>query len=66
MVPPPTIQLLHCIFQLDKTFCFLILRVKFKNQAMLFDETLVELFDTDIGFKRIFGLTVYLFCNEEK
>ena len=27
---------------------------------MLFNETLIELFDTDIGFKRIFCLTVGL------
>ena len=33
---------------------------------MLFDETLIKLFDTDIGFKRIFCFTVKLFCNEEK
>ena len=39
-------------------FPFLILRPIFRNWAMLFDETLIELFDTDIGFKRIFCLTV--------
>ena len=33
---------------------------------MLFDETLIEPFDTDICFKRRFCLTVKMFCNEEK
>ena len=36
------------------TFCVLILRAKFRNRAILFDETLIKLFDTDIGFERIF------------
>ena len=30
----------------------------FRNRAMLLDETLIKLFDTDIGFKNIFCLTV--------
>ena len=34
----------------------LILRAKFRNRAMLFDETLIELSNTDIHFKRIFCL----------
>ena len=44
------------MYQLDKTFYFLILRAKFKNQAMLFIKTFIELSDTDIGFKTIFCL----------
>ena len=28
-----------------------------RNRAMLLDETLIEVFDIDIGFKRIFYLT---------
>ena len=36
----------------------LILRAQFRNQATLFNETLIELVDTDIGFKGIFYLTV--------
>ena len=31
---------------------------KFRNQAMLFDVTIFELFNTGIDFKRIFCLTV--------
>ena len=38
-------------------FCLLILKAKFRNWTMLFDGTLIELFDIDIGFKRIFYLT---------
>ena len=37
----------HRIYQLDKTFCFLILRANYRNLAMLFDETLIELFESD-------------------
>ena len=34
---------------------------------MLFDETLIELFDIDIGLKRIFYLTdIEMVCSEEK
>ena len=33
---------------------------------MLFDETLIKLFDTGIGFKIISALQLKLFCNEEK
>ena len=29
---------------------FLILLSKFRNRAMLYDETLIEVFDTDVGF----------------
>ena len=36
----------------------LILRAKFRNRAMLLDETLIELSNTDIGFKGIFCMTV--------
>ena len=54
----PPINILHRIYQLDLTFCFLILKVKFRNRAMLFDEAHIKLFNTDIGFKRIFCLTV--------
>ena len=33
---------------------------------MLFDETLIELLDTDSSFIRIFCLTLFkMFCNEE-
>ena len=39
------------------SFLFLILRAKFRNRAMLFDETRIKLFDTDIGFTRILCLT---------
>ena len=42
-VSRPPIQLIHRLYQLDLTFCLLILR------AMLFDGTLIELFDFDIG-----------------
>ena len=38
--------------------CCLILKTKFINRAMLFDETLIKLFDTDISFNRIFCLIV--------
>ena len=31
--------------------------LEFRNRAMRFDETLIKLFDTDIGFKKIFCLT---------
>ena len=31
----------------------LILRAQFSNHAMLFDETIIEFFDTDISFKKI-------------
>ena len=37
-------------------FCFLILTAKFRNRAMLFDMTLIELFYIDIGFKTNFYL----------
>ena len=40
--------------------------IKNRNQAMLFDKTLIEHFNTDIGFKRKFCLTVKNVCNEEK
>ena len=33
---------------------------------MLFDETLIELFDIDIGFKRIFTSQIKIVCSEEK
>ena len=49
----PPIQLLHCLYQLDLTFCFIILTAKFRNRAMLLDETLIDFFYIDIGFKRI-------------
>ena len=51
-------HVLHRIYQLDQTFGFLIFKAKFRNQAMLVNETLIELFDTEVGFKRSFCLTV--------
>ena len=41
--------------------------LNFRNRAMLFDETLIKLFDTDIGFKsnHYFAWQLKLFCNEE-
>ena len=33
-------------------------RAIFRNRAMLLDETLIELSDTDIGLNRIFCLTI--------
>ena len=54
----PPIHLLRRIYQLDSTFYFLILKAKLRIRAMLFDETLIELSDTDIGFNRICCLTV--------
>ena len=53
----PPIDRLHRIYQLDLTFWFIILRTKFRNRTMLFDETLIKLLDTDIGYKRTFCLT---------
>ena len=46
----PPIHLLHRIYQWDKTFCFLLLRTKCRNQAMLYGETLIELLNIAIGF----------------
>ena len=36
----------------------LFLRAIFRNQERIFDETLIELLDTDVILKRIFCLTV--------
>ena len=33
---------------------------------MLFDETLIELFEIDIGFKRISTWQIKMVCSEEK
>ena len=33
---------------------------------MLFDEILIDFFNNDIGFKRIFCLQFKMFCNDEK
>ena len=49
----PRDQLFHRIKLYVSNF-----REKNRNRLMLFDETLIELFDTDMGFKRINSLTV--------
>ena len=58
----PPIQLLHSIYQLDYTFYFVILRAKFRNWAMLLDETVNEVSDNNIGFNAftaVFKATQY-------
>ena len=54
------------IYQCGKTFCFLFLRAKFRNWAMLYDETLFELFNTDIVCKKILFMLDSLKCFVEK
>ena len=49
-LPCLPIQLFQCIYHLGKFYCFLFLRAKFRNRAILFDETHIELLDTDLGF----------------
>ena len=58
------IQLFQCIYQWGKTYCFLFLREKFRSRAMLFDETHIELLDTDLFLKD--NLLDKMYCNEEK
>ena len=48
-IPTP----LH-IYKWSKTFCFLYWRAKFKNQPILFDETLVEILHFDIVYEKIY------------
>ena len=52
LVVTATNHLLHCMYryQSDKTFCFLFLRTKFRNRAMLYSETLIELLNIAISF----------------
>ena len=44
--PSPSSQ----IYQCDKTFCSLFLRIEFRNRAMLYGETVIELLNIDIAF----------------
>ena len=53
--------LYRVICQWGKTFYFLFLEQKSRNRAMLLNETLIELLDTDIG-RFVKALSV-LFCQ---
>ena len=62
-----TTHLLHRLHRLGSTFCFLFLRAKFRNWAILFIDKLIELLDIDIVCKkRDILLDSFIFCTEEK
>ena len=52
------IHLLHRIYQWDKTFFFLFLRTKFRNRAMLYGETVIELLFSPCTEHRSWSLVV--------